>query len=73
MQETGRKTQVELFPGSEQQKVAFSQKYREDWGLLLVKKEFIMKFRKGNCNPTPHQRKFSRQLGIKVPNQQQIT
>lgn len=27
-----------------------------------------MKARKGNCNPTPHQPKFSRQLGIKFPN-----
>lgn len=62
------KTQVELFSESEQQKVTFSQKHREDQGLLIVKKEFIMKFRKGNCNPAPYQPKFLRQLGIKVPN-----
>lgn len=41
------KTQVELFSESQQQKVT-SQKYREDdQGLLVVKKELIMKFRKG--------------------------
>lgn len=39
VQETGNKTQVELFPESEQQKVSFSQKYREDQGLLIVKKK----------------------------------
>lgn len=62
VQETGNKTQVELFPESEQQKVSFSQKYREDQGLLIVKKKkkIIMKFRKGDCNPKPHQPKFSR-------------
>lgn len=41
------KTQVELLSESQQKKVT-SQKYREDdQGLLVVKKELIMKFRKG--------------------------